>query len=76
VFTASAHDVRDVWVQGHHLVENGTVVSVDVAKVAADAQAAAEDLFERRRRLTGRPPDRWEVPAPAGRTLRPSPADE
>ncbi len=51
VFTASAHDVADVWVKGRHLVENRQVISVDVAKVAADAQAAAEDLFERRRSL-------------------------
>jgi 5-methylthioadenosine/S-adenosylhomocysteine deaminase len=54
VFTASSHDVRDVWVQGRRLVENGSVVSVDVGEIAADAQAAAEDLFARRRALVGR----------------------
>jgi 5-methylthioadenosine/S-adenosylhomocysteine deaminase len=54
VFSASAHDVRDVWVQGRRLVEKGSVVSVDVAAVAARAQAAAEELFERRRKLQGR----------------------
>jgi 5-methylthioadenosine/S-adenosylhomocysteine deaminase len=54
VFTASAHDVRDVWVQGRRLVEAGAVISVDVASVAARAQAAAEELFERRRNLQGR----------------------
>jgi 5-methylthioadenosine/S-adenosylhomocysteine deaminase len=51
VFTASSHDVADVWVRGAHLVEGGAVRSVDVAAVAADAQAAAEDLFARRAAL-------------------------
>ena len=56
VFTASAHDVADVWVRGSHLVSGGEVISVDVATVAADAQAAAEELFERRRQLQGATP--------------------
>jgi 5-methylthioadenosine/S-adenosylhomocysteine deaminase len=51
VFTASAHDVSDVWVRGRQLVEGGRVVSVDVAQVAARAQAAAEELFARRAAL-------------------------
>lgn len=51
VFTASSHDVSNVWVKGAHLVERGEVISVDVAAVAADAQAAAEDLFARRAAL-------------------------
>lgn len=54
VFTASAHDVSDVWVRGRRLVEGGRVVSVDVAAVAARAQAAAEELFERRAALPPR----------------------
>jgi 5-methylthioadenosine/S-adenosylhomocysteine deaminase len=54
VFTASSHDVRDVWVKGERLVEDGSVISVDAAGVAAEAQAAAEDLFARRRALVGR----------------------
>lgn len=53
VFTASSHDVSDVWVQGRRLVEDGSVISVDVKAVAAKAQAAAEELFERRRHLAG-----------------------
>jgi 5-methylthioadenosine/S-adenosylhomocysteine deaminase len=56
VFTASSHDVRDVWVKGRRLVADGVVVSVDVVAIAAEAQAAAEDLFARRRALTGRTP--------------------
>jgi len=52
VFTASAHDVADVWVQGRRLVQRGVVVSVDDTAVAARAQAAAEELFDRRRSLT------------------------
>jgi 5-methylthioadenosine/S-adenosylhomocysteine deaminase len=51
VFTASAHDVAHVWVRGRHLVEDGNVVSVDVHRVALDAQAAAEELFARRAAL-------------------------
>jgi len=51
VFTASARDVSDVWVRGRHLVAVGEVISVDVADIAARAQAAAEELFERRRNL-------------------------
>lgn len=56
VFTANGRDVADVWVQGRRLVAGGQVVSVDVADVAARAQAAAEELFERRRNLTGTTP--------------------
>ena len=56
VFTASSHDVSDVWVQGRRLVEGGEVISVDVAAVAERAQAAAEDLFARRAALQGRTP--------------------
>jgi 5-methylthioadenosine/S-adenosylhomocysteine deaminase len=54
VFSASSHDVSDVWVRGRQLVAGGQVVSVDVASVAQRAQAAAEDLFARRRALQGR----------------------
>ena len=59
VFSASARDVSDVWVQGRHLVAGGEVISVDVAEVAQQAQAAAEELFARRRALQG------ETPSPA-----------
>lgn len=51
VFSASSHDVSDVWVQGRQLVKYGTVISVDVKAVIEKAQAAAEELFERRRQL-------------------------
>ncbi|MFT7474495.1 MAG: 5-methylthioadenosine/S-adenosylhomocysteine deaminase [Verrucomicrobiales bacterium] len=51
VFTASSHDVSNVWVQGSHLVEGGEVKSVDVYEIATNAQAAAEDLFARRAAL-------------------------
>jgi 5-methylthioadenosine/S-adenosylhomocysteine deaminase len=48
VFTACGHDVDSVWVDGHRLVEGGEVLTVDVVDVMAEAQAAAEELFERR----------------------------
>ena len=48
VFTASGHDVDSVWVDGHRLVAGGEVLTVDVADVMAEAQAAAEELFDRR----------------------------
>jgi 5-methylthioadenosine/S-adenosylhomocysteine deaminase len=51
VFSATGHDVTNVWVAGHHLVEDGRLRSVDVDAVIDKAQAAAEELFERRRRL-------------------------
>ncbi len=56
VFTASSHDVSDVWVQGRHLVEGGEVKSIDVGEVARQSQAAAEELFARRAALQGRTP--------------------
>lgn len=59
VYTASAHDVSDVWVKGRHLVAGGEILSVDVKAVAERAQAAAEELFARRRALKG------ETPSPA-----------
>lgn len=51
VFSASGHDVSNVWVMGRHLVEDGDVISVDVKEIAQNAQAAAEELFERRSKL-------------------------
>lgn len=56
VFTASGHDVTDVWVRGRRLVTDGRVVSVDVGQIAAQAQEAAEDLFARRAALVDRTP--------------------
>ena len=52
VFSASGRDVRDVWVDGRRLVSRGSPQTFDVARVRADAQAAAEELFERRARLS------------------------
>lgn len=51
VFTANGYDVSDVWVQGKRLVSGGEVVSVNVNEVAEKSQAAAAELFERRRAL-------------------------
>jgi 5-methylthioadenosine/S-adenosylhomocysteine deaminase len=51
VFSASGHDVRNVWVDGHLLVDDGKVLSVDVGDVRERGQRAAEELFERRRAL-------------------------
>ena len=47
VFSASGRDVRDVWVDGRRLVAGGLPLTFDVADVRAEAQAAAEELFER-----------------------------
>lgn len=51
VFSSSGRDVRDVWVDGHPAVRGGRLVAVDEAEVRATAQAAAEELFERRSHL-------------------------
>jgi 5-methylthioadenosine/S-adenosylhomocysteine deaminase len=51
VFSASGRDVRDVWVDGRRLVARGRPATFDVDAVRAEAQAAAEELFERRERL-------------------------
>jgi len=51
VFSATGRDVRDVWVDGRHLVVAGVPTTFDVASVRAEAQAAAEELFERRAAL-------------------------
>jgi len=48
VFTAAGADVDSVWVDGRRLVAGGRVLSVDVAAVMAEGQAAAEELFARR----------------------------
>ena len=55
VFSASGHDVSDVWVDGRALVRAGRVLSVEVDDVRERAQAAAEDLFARRRHLPETP---------------------
>lgn len=52
VFSASGHDVRDVWVDGRRLVAGGQPTTFDVASVRAEAQAAAEELFARRAALS------------------------
>ncbi len=51
VFSAGGADVRGVWVDGRAVVVGGEVVSVDAEVVRLRAQAAAEELFERRRAL-------------------------
>jgi 5-methylthioadenosine/S-adenosylhomocysteine deaminase len=56
VFSASGRDVRDVWVDGRRLVAGGTPTSFDVASVRAEAQAAAEELFERRAKVLANSP--------------------
>jgi 5-methylthioadenosine/S-adenosylhomocysteine deaminase len=51
VFSASGRDVRDVWIDGRRLVAEGRPATFDADAVRAEAQAAAEELFERRDRL-------------------------
>jgi 5-methylthioadenosine/S-adenosylhomocysteine deaminase len=51
VFSASGRDVRDVWVDGTRLVAGSQPLTFDIATVRATAQAAAEELFERRAKL-------------------------
>lgn len=51
VFSATGRDVRDVWVDGRRLILGGAPTTFDVETVRADAQAAAEELFERRAAL-------------------------
>jgi 5-methylthioadenosine/S-adenosylhomocysteine deaminase len=52
VFSASGRDVRDVWVDGRPVVRGGELLTVDVGAIRERAQAAAEELFERRAALT------------------------
>jgi len=54
VFSACGHDVRNVWVDGRRLVEDGEVRSVDVGEVRERGQRAAEELFERRAAVLAR----------------------
>ncbi|MCZ7537500.1 MAG: amidohydrolase family protein [Acidimicrobiia bacterium] len=54
-FSSSGADVRDVWVDGRHLVAGAVPQFVSVDEVRATAQAAAEELFERRASLTPAP---------------------
>jgi 5-methylthioadenosine/S-adenosylhomocysteine deaminase len=51
VFSSSGRDVRDVWVDGRRLVADGVPTTFDVAAVREQAQAAAEELFERRAKV-------------------------
>jgi 5-methylthioadenosine/S-adenosylhomocysteine deaminase len=51
VFASRASDVRDVWVDGRRLVADRAAVTFDPGRIQADAQAAAEELFDRRRKL-------------------------
>jgi 5-methylthioadenosine/S-adenosylhomocysteine deaminase len=46
VYSASRHDVTDVWVGGQHLVERGGLVRVDVPSVIAAADRWRERLLE------------------------------
>jgi 5-methylthioadenosine/S-adenosylhomocysteine deaminase len=56
VFSASGHDVTNVWVDGRRLVADGAVTTVDVEAVRQRAQGAAEELFDRREAVLGRTP--------------------
>ena len=51
VFSSSGHDVRDVWVDGRPIVRGGRPLTFDVDRVRSEAQAAAEELFERRAKV-------------------------
>jgi 5-methylthioadenosine/S-adenosylhomocysteine deaminase len=51
VFSASAADVAQVYVDGRLVVDGGEVLTVDTTRVREQAQAAAEDLFRRRAAL-------------------------
>jgi 5-methylthioadenosine/S-adenosylhomocysteine deaminase len=51
VFSASGHDVANVWVDGRRVVGDGRVLTVDTEAVRRRAQSAAEELFERRAAL-------------------------
>jgi 5-methylthioadenosine/S-adenosylhomocysteine deaminase len=51
VFSASGRDVRDVWIDGRRVLAGGAPQTFDVARVRAEAQAAAEELFERRAKV-------------------------
>jgi 5-methylthioadenosine/S-adenosylhomocysteine deaminase len=51
VFSASGRDVRDVWVDGRRLLMQGLPTTFDADDVRAEAQAAAEELFERREKI-------------------------
>jgi len=51
VFSASGRDVRNVFVDGHRVVADGVPTTFDVASVRSRAQAAAEELFQRRAAL-------------------------
>jgi 5-methylthioadenosine/S-adenosylhomocysteine deaminase len=62
VFSAQAGDVDAVWVDGRQLVDRGRLLTDDVTSIRADAQEAALELFERRRRL-------GEMDAPIGDPL-------
>ncbi|WP_327140702.1 amidohydrolase family protein [Nocardia sp. NBC_01327] len=52
VFSASAADVSQVYVDGRLVVDDGKVLTVDTDAVRARAQNAAEELFARRADLT------------------------
>jgi hypothetical protein len=43
--------VRDVWVDGERLVTQGRPTTFEADAVRVEAQAAAEELFERRQKL-------------------------
>jgi 5-methylthioadenosine/S-adenosylhomocysteine deaminase len=51
VFSSNAADVRAVWVDGQLVVDEHRLVNDDEDVIRATAQSAAEELFERRRRV-------------------------
>jgi 5-methylthioadenosine/S-adenosylhomocysteine deaminase len=54
VFSSTGADVDSVWVDGKRLVADGRMLTLDEAQVRANAQAAAEELFDRRDALAGK----------------------
>lgn len=71
VFSAGGADVRDVWVDGNRLVAGRSAMTFDVATVRSDAQAAANELFERRAKLG--PGGAGAAPVPSGHGGPPQP---
>lgn len=56
VFSARGPDVSNVWVDGVAVVGAGRLLTGDVSRIRAHAQAGAEELFARRAQLDDVPP--------------------
>ena len=69
--SSSGRDVRDVWIDGRHVMKDGVIPGIDAGKDAARAQAQFDGLIEKYPDRTTSHPPVSEIFTPSYRRVAP-----